>query len=310
VSITIGFAILSYNEPQQLHRLITTLNAMFGGAHIVCHHNFTQCPLDETSFPKNVQFAQPHINTQWGHISVPMAALRAFALLRQNVSPDWFVLLSGSDYPVRPASDIVDELSKSNYDAYLDHREILHGVLPPGQTAQDGGFGRPDWIPLAYDRYCTSDFQLPWPSRRLLLSGSFPFRKRHFLIRNQLINKLRRAFVLKQSSRIYGGAFWFHAAQRAIDRLLDHPSTQRLLQYYRKRFIPEESIFHTALANQPDLRLFRANNRYEDWTAGGRHPKWLDDSDLRPIIDSGALFARKFRDQSVLRLIETTLLHI
>lgn len=285
MSVKIGFAILSYNAPQQLLRLTETINRMFGDAPIVCHHNFTQCSLDEALFAKNVRFAHPHIDTQWGHITVPMAALRAFALLRQYNSPDWFVLLSGSDYPVQPASKIVAELSKTNYDAYLDHREILYGALPPGQTAKDGGFGRPDWIPLAYDRYCTSAFVLPWPSRRLLFSGSFPFRKRKIVLRNPPINKLIRAFVLKQSLRMYGGAFWFHAGQKAIDRLLDHPPTQRLLRYYRNRFIPEEFVFHTALANQADLKICGANRRYEDWRGGGAHPKWLDETDLPQITE-------------------------
>ena len=67
---------------------------------------------------------------------MPLAALRAFSLLRKHDRPDWFVLLSGSDYPVRRADEIVADLSNTNYDAYLDNRELLYSAASPGQTAQ------------------------------------------------------------------------------------------------------------------------------------------------------------------------------
>jgi len=72
---------------------------------------------------------------------------------------------------------------------------------------------------------------------------------------------------------------------------------------------PEESIFHTALCNQVDLKICKDHKRYEDWTGGGYHPKWLDESDLPEITASGAQFARKFRDKRVLDVVETALLH-
>ena len=111
--VKIGFAILSYTEPEQLLRLVKTLNTMFGDPPIVCHHDFSQCSLDEAVFPPNVRFVHPHIGTRWGDIAVPLAALRAFGLLRKYDQPDWFVLLSGSDYPVRPYDKIVTNLSNA-----------------------------------------------------------------------------------------------------------------------------------------------------------------------------------------------------
>jgi hypothetical protein len=308
MSVKVGFAILSHNAPERLLRLTKTLTTMFDGAPIVCHHDFTQCSLDETLLTKNVRFVHPHINTQWGHITTSIAALKAFALLRHLDAHDWFVLLSGSDYPVRPATELVSELSITPYDAYLDHRELFDGTLSRDEE-QISGFDDPDWVTYAYGQYCT--FRLGWipfPSRQRLLSGLFPFRKRLVVLRNQSINRLIRVFILNQPSRIYGGDSWFHAGQRAIDRLLDEATIQKLVRYYRNRNVPEESYFHTALANQVDLKICRANKRYANWKAGGSHPKWLDESDLTDIIGSGAYFARKFQDINVLRLIETTLL--
>jgi len=120
MSVKIGFAILSYNEPEQLLRLVKTLNAMFGDPPIVCHHDFSKCSLDETPFPSNVRFVHPHVVTERGLISVPLALLKAFRLLREHDQPDWYVPLSGCDYPVRPADEIIAQFSKTEFHAYCD----------------------------------------------------------------------------------------------------------------------------------------------------------------------------------------------
>lgn len=306
--VKIGFAILSYNEPEQLLRLVKSLNAMFGAPPIVCHHNFSMCSLHEALFPPNVRFVHPHIVTRWGHITVTLAALRAFDLLRTYDQLDWFVLLSGSDYPVRPADEIVADLSNTNYDAFLDNREILYRAVPPGQIAQDGGFGRPSWISVAYDRYCTWRlFSWPLPSKKLLFSGTLAFRKKHVLIRNPYMTR----WFFNRPSRIYGGAFWFEANHKAIDRLMNDHSMGTLVRYYRKRDIPEESLFHTVLCNQPDLLICKDHKRYEDFRCGGSHPKWLEVSDVPSILASGAHFARKFRPDGVVQeFIDQTVLGI
>ena len=308
MSIKIGFAVLSHSEPDQVLRLIRGLNAMLGDPPIVCHHDFGKCSLDETLFPGNVRFVHPHFATRWGHINVPLAALRAFSLLREQAQPDWFVLLSGSDYPVRPADAMIGELSHSNFDVYLDHREILYRV-PPGQTARDCGFGRPGWISLAYNRYCAVPlFWWPRPSRKLLLSGLFPLQKKYVFLRHpSILRWLKR----DPPTRIYGGDFWFQANQRAIDRLLNDPSLPGLVSYYNRRRNVDESLFHTALCNQPDLRICMDHKRYEDWSEDGKHPKWLEASDVPKILASGAHFARKFRPEGIVQdLIDQTILGI
>lgn len=296
--VKIGFAILSHDQPHQLRRLTTTLNATFGNPPIVCHHDFSKSSVEQKLFPKNVRFVQPHIATRWGRISVPLAALRAFRMLMESDGLDWFVLLSGSDYPVRPADHIMAELSGSDSDVYLDCREVLYRALPPGQTA-GSGFGRPEWIPLAYDRY----FAIPlfwWPrlSKTLLLSGRFPLQKKYVFLRNPSI---LRWLQTERPPRIYGGDFWFQANRKAIGRLLQGPSMLALMQYFHNRWNVDESLFHTFLCNQPDLRICRDHKRYEDWSTVEKHPKWLEIADVPKIVASGAHFARKFRPDGVVQ---------
>ncbi len=305
----IGFAILSYHQPHQLLRLVSTLTTMFDGPPIVCHHNFRQCSLPEESFPPNVRFVKPAINTKWGHITTPLAALRAFRLLQQTAQPDWYVLLSGTDYPCRSAADIRAELSASPFDAYLDHRDISTGVVPPGYVGTPVGFSRADWIPLAYERYVLAYWWRPVLVGKMLKAGLFPYRRLHYAIHNPRINRWYKA---KRPWNVYGGAFWLQANARAVASLLDDSVAWPFLQYFKGRFIPEEALFHSILCNQPQLHIANDSKRFEDWDGSiDPHPQWIEPHHLPALIQSGAHFARKFRDDGVVQnLIDRSILGI
>jgi hypothetical protein len=282
----VGFAILSFNEPHQLHSLTRVLSEMFTEPPIVCHHNFDQCDLDPKFFPQNVRFVRPHIRTRWGHITTPLAALKAFSLLRNESDPDWYFLLSGSDYPVAPAEKILIELSSTRYDVYLEHCEI----------SGDTRFSRIGWLRQAYDRYYAHRLSLPRIATERLFSGRIPFRREYLFIRNP---RMLRWIEWNRPPRIFSGTFWFHGNRKAIYRLLDS-DWESTLRYFRRRPIPEESLFHTILCKS-DLHICNDNKRYMDWTEGGWHPKWLTVSDLPKIIASGAFFARKFRPDGIVQ---------
>jgi hypothetical protein len=300
MAISIGFAVLSHNHPEQLLRLATTLTSMFNAPPIVCHHDLAQCALHTKIFPSNLSFVTPHINTRWGHISQPLAALRCFQLLKSTADPDWVVLLSGSDYPVCPAPQILNDLEKTEYDAFLDHREIQYSKVPRWQNEQHG-FNRPDWVNIAYNRYCAVEFWAPLPTRDL-----FRFRRRRFAIRSPKVVKLLAA--LRNTPKIYAGDFWFQANKKAISRLLGS-SSSKIINYYYNRAHPDEALFQTALCNQTDLKICAQHRRYSDWTEGGAHPKWLEVSDLPLILASQAHFARKFKaDGAVQDFVDKTVL--
>ena len=305
--LKISFAILSYDQPDQLLRLVSALTTMFEKPPIVCHHNFSQNPLDEKIFPPNVSFVKPWINTKWGHITTPLAALRAFRLLKETAQPDWYVLLSGTDYPCRSASDILSELSASPFDAYLDHRDVTTGYIPDGYVGAPAGFRCADWIPLAYERYAQAYWWRPLLIGKMLKGGLFPFRRKHYTIRNTHINRWYQA---KRPWRIYGGGFWFQANAKAIAFLLDPNLTKPFIEHFDGRIIPEESLFHSILCNQSQLKISNDSKRFEDWDEStGAHPRWIEERHFPAIIQSGAHFARKFRaDQIAQDLLDQSIL--
>ena len=119
----IGFVILSHSNPSQLRRLVGCLQRIYDDPPIAIHHDFSQCTLCRGDFPSDTLFVTPHIKTSWGRLSLVLALLRALELLYRKTTPDWFVVLSGADYPTMPANRVSEELKSSDVDALLDYRE-------------------------------------------------------------------------------------------------------------------------------------------------------------------------------------------
>jgi Core-2/I-Branching enzyme len=120
----IGFVILSHSNARQLLRLVLCLRRIYDNPPIAVHHDFHQCPLETQDFPFEVKFVTPGIATGWGNFSLVMATLRALKLLYDHATPEWFVLLSASDYPVMSADKVLEDLSSSTFDTLLDYREV------------------------------------------------------------------------------------------------------------------------------------------------------------------------------------------
>jgi Core-2/I-Branching enzyme len=296
----IGFAVLSHSEPEQLLRLMRTLTSMYDSPPIACHHDFGKCQLNTKPFPLNIKFVYPHCKTSWGHVSIPEAVLRALSLLRES-DPDWYVLLSGCDYPVRPAAKVLEELQNSSFDAYIDNRLILPGYIPPGQIGQEA-FSSPKYIAEALRRYYYPQVWLPHPHRPSLKGISAWERMRRIANPRywEMIAVLKSPALARVVNKwnhtlpIYAGEMWFTVNRKAVGHLLKETS-KKLLHRYRRRFAADESFFHTVLCNEPDLNICSDDKRYTDWSAGGIHPKWIEQSDFERISSANAHFARKFR---------------
>ena len=52
----------------------------------------------------------------------------AFAVSDRS-PPDWFALLSGADYPIKPAEKILEDLQTTSADALIRHR-VINGSAP------------------------------------------------------------------------------------------------------------------------------------------------------------------------------------
>lgn len=271
----IGFVVLSHNKPLQLRRLADRLARMFPDAPIVCHHDFSQCAIDPADVPDGVAFVDPHVRTSWGDFSLVEAAIRGLRVMHSRAdAPEWVFLLSGSDYPIKPAREIRRVLQNSPYDAYVRHELIRSDVLSRS------------WLRKCNYRYRTLRVRLPVPSgmtsvrwKDYEFHGSWT---RHFL-------PFSRRF------ECYAGSQWFTANRRAVRYLLSqHRRRPLLAAHYRINSFADESYVQTILANAGHLRIHNSHLRYIDFPEEDVHPRLLTSEDLPTLLASDALFARKF----------------
>ena len=293
--IRVGFVLLSHTCPEQVLALTHVLTELYDAPPIVCHHDFDQAPLVKAAFPSNVRFVEPHFRTFWGCFSIVPAALAAINLLMRSANPpDWFYLLSGSDYPTINPEKALMLLASTDSDVFIDHREIHYrNELGRQSDERSTGFSRPGYNALAYKRYCA--VAVPRPSMAKPLS--FPPVGRSYLRHPAWRSVFPAPF--ESGFRCFAGEHWFTANAKAAEVLLmETERSQQLFQHLRTRESPEECYYHTVLANAA-LRLENDNLRYIKWPSPDAwHPKTLDVSDLRAIEESGAHFARKVAYQS------------
>ncbi|MGA3018552.1 MAG: beta-1,6-N-acetylglucosaminyltransferase [Bryobacteraceae bacterium] len=197
-------------------------------------------------------------------------------------------MLSGADYPIRSAEAIERELSDSQYDVFLDWREINYNLYRTARPDGNKAHGSSEWLRVAYDRYIA--VRIPYPAL------SHPFTKPaggDIRIRHPFLLKPWQFF--SDEFRCYGGEAWFTGNARAAEWLLaKNPRHDALKDFFQRRRCPEESYFQCIFCNAPHLAICNDDKRYIDWSEGGLHPRTLGLQDITKLSESSAHFARKF----------------
>lgn len=213
--------------------------------------------------------------------------LKATRQLYARHNPDWFVVLSGADFPVKPASFILEDLYRGRFDAYLYHRPIGPCYLPlPPEGFGEENFVHPAWERLAFERYVAIGFGFYKLATRLRWRTKALYLRQRFLI--------ERFTPFDGTVQCYAGDYWLTGNRATAEALLeDSEQNRRLIDHFQRRPNPDEGFPHTLLGNT-DLRISTDNRRFTDWTGQINHPRTLTVADFPRIRESSAHFARKF----------------
>jgi hypothetical protein len=195
----------------------------------------------------------------WGGFGVVRAALKGIRYLVDAAVPfDYAALLSGQDYPLRPAHVIHEELRTAGGRSFMSHFP-----LPFEGWGARGGFDRVEnWHLVSH---VALHLRLPW--KRTIPGGLVPYG---------------------------GGRPWLLQAQAVayVDEFVRlNPSFARFFEHV---LLPCELFFQTILLNSPLAGSIVDDHRqYMSWR-GGSSPATLTLADLDRVLSSGCLFARKF----------------
>lgn len=280
-----GFVILTNQGGEQLLRLTNRLASSFNGASCACHHDFGQSSPDVSRFGSHVRFVQPHVATAWGDFSIVSATLAALRLLYERDDPDYAILLSGSDYPLKREVEVLSDLDSANADAFCE----LHLACPLTPDGPEGASGWPYKRREMMRRY--HRFTLPLPR----LFG----RDRYLLSSNRWLTWFISPY--SKSFRCWAGPQWMTLGRRAAHAVLDwHERNPWLERYLRSRptSVADETYLHSILGNAPELRVDPRPFRFYEWQPTSWHPELLTMQHVPRLLASTAHFARKFAPDS------------
>ncbi len=261
----IACIVSAYRNPDQLTRLVRRLDS-FGFEsliHIDRKHlaRFEQTT-DEIERIESATLLPSH-SVAWGsfgHVKATLKGLRELAS-RESL-PEYTFLLTGQDYPIKPAESIASYLSALNGNSVIEHFE-----LPWHFWGHDhGGRDRYEryYLPVAGKKL----LRLPLPRVRKFPNGLQPFG---------------------------GSSYWClgaDAVEYVTEFVAANPEYVRFFKHVR---IPDELFFQTILANS-DLRqrLTSGHIHCMEWDEGAAHPKIFGDADIEKLAASPMPFARKF----------------
>ena len=277
----IAYLVLTHNNPQLLKRAIGTLSSEDCAFFI---HVDQKSRIEEFAgiCGENVFFIEKRVAVYWGEFAEARAIL---LLLHQALEApqdyDYFVLLSGSDYPLRGGKYI---------HAFLEENrglEFMSLVKVPNEAA-----GKP------ISRINTLRLPSNVPVRRFAVKA---------LAKLGLAQRDYRKYL--GSLEPYSGSEWWTLTRGACQYLSDFAErNQHVEKYFQATCAPVESFFQTIVGNSAFGHRIRRNLLYEDWSARSAHPAMMDDRHVEffeaqekicadDVYGSGeVLFARKFSD--------------
>jgi len=265
--------------PEQLVRLVRRLNTPNALFLIHINRRSDDAVLDTARAAlvelDNVVFLRRH-KLYWGAFGHVRATIEALDELdRRSAQVDYVALMTGQDYPIKPASVIERALAESGGRSFMAY-DRLPGGWQDGMKRFTHWHSRRIGVPRGW--------HLSVPMRRRLPQGLVP----------------------------YGGSAYWWLSREAVDYVrryvAEHPGYPR---FFKRVDVPDEMFFHTIVMNSP-LRDSVVNDelRHVDWTRDPL-PAVFGAGDLETLRRSPKLFARKFDatfDAEILDLIDSELL--
>lgn len=273
----IAFVILAYKNPDQISTLVKSLT--HPDHHFFIHVDNTKeiIPFEKAlqkNSDANIIFVKRY-NSYWGSYLCVKAMLNALETAIQHPAKfDYFIHLSGQDYPVNSIHHIRQKLQSS-----LPASFMYHFSLPC------------HWKNGGMDRLQSCSFFIG--KKRIVLTEKKqnPFYKFIYRLWRKKID------AYDNSKQYFGGEFYFMLHRDAVKVLIDNiQSDKKLANRLQYTLIPEEIYIPTMLMQQKGKQLLINNKtlRFIPWEAEGSSPRTIQSQDMKEIVKGEYLFARKF----------------
>lgn len=241
----------------------------------------------------NLQYISKY-NVKWGSYSIVKATIALMELALENKQNTQFHLISGQDWPIKPAKEIYDYF-EGNDKIYMDYYRMLDKV----KTHEPEIW----WVKyyFNYDQINRRTFFGKVYHRVLLLVE-------HTLN----VNKLKKYHL--DEDQMYAGQEWIDIPRKPLEFALkyykEHPELDKV---YSTSFCSDEMWLQTVLCNSEYRKDIDKNiHRFIVKEAGklhGEKPIYLTENNFDDMIKSDDFFARKLTTPTSDKLIEMLIEH-
>jgi hypothetical protein len=275
----IAYLVLAHNNYHHLQKLVNALSGPHSRIYIHIDRK-SSMPLIERD---GVVFIKERLRVYWGCYSEIAATLK---LLKRALKDgnDYYLLLSGVDYPIKPNEDIIQKMDEGG-----EFIEVNKGF--------------PDRYRSRFEYYFLFNFvnRREWGIKNKDAISVF------FLV----IEKLLRMMNVKRKIPfdIYTGWQWFGLSHNCVNYIVQQAETNKVYKrFFKFSRLPSEAFFQTIIGNSPFYSSVRNCLTYADWTTRPA-PAVIKKCHLEALKNSDCLFARKFNDDSteIIDLIEQEL---
>jgi hypothetical protein len=290
----ICYLIQTYKNPEQIYRLVKLIKNTSSNSFILVSHNFNSCNLNINLFKKlkNVEVI-PNNGVMMGSFAIIQGFFDAISwLLNQKIQFDWLINLTGQDYPTQPLYRVENFLANTDYDGFVEYFDVYSKQSPWSRKIVNTRY--------LYRYKHFQEYLSPWQKQMLkpikhIVNHCQPFVRLDYSY-GLIIGMKNSCNLFNKSFTCYGGSYFTTISRKCATYLYNFVSENSdILDYYKKTFIPEESLLQTILVNSKQFKLCNNNFRYTDFTGSTHgHPRILTSKDFSALTKDGIHFARKF----------------
>lgn len=295
------YLVFCHRQPELVVRLARAVTGFSPAAEVVVRHDRPGL-FDGVELPPRTRELVSTTTITWGSWAMVAAQLEALEWVDRHVDPDWTVLVSGQDYPVRDLGAWEDEVVASGVDAWVAARP-LDPTRRESRTME-----REDWLTRRYTyRWRPLPRTRPerWAHpvvRRVARAAWYRWGSR--LQVGWAVNEMPRGLPWMVGRRLpapvrsarspWYGEQWMALDRAAAAAVVETDARDRAVrQRFERSLIPDESYFQTVVCSDPTLTVADRSLSWKHFTGFDPHPREVTVDDVETARTAGRPFVRK-----------------
>lgn len=271
--VKIAYLILAHKNPRQLSRLCRRLDNPSDNIFIHIDRKSELNQFTNIVKGERIFFVPNRVDVNWGGFSIVRATLNLIEYATNYSYHDYYCLMSGQDYPLKPISEFRRklEMGRSEYISCGDPEKHWPGAV------------------VRYKRYYFSE-------RRDLLTRAFQRFLNIFLKDRRMYNNLIP----------YVGSAWWCLTSDCINYIKSYlKENPRILNFFSHTRVSDEMFFQTIIMNSHfKNKVISDDFRHVHFEPRTDHPIVWKSGDFERLIQSEKFFARKFDENIDARILD------